>query len=814
MKSPLIRKILIAAGVLVLLLAAALAYIATTFDPNAYKGVVIDYMKTKYDRTLAIEGPITLSVFPRLAVQASGVSLSEKSATDTFVALEEASLSVALLPLLRQELIVDRIRARGLRLNYHRTSDGKTNLDDLMAGDPAQQPEPAAKAELRFDVSGIDLSDLRVRVSDDQAKFAGEVILESLTTGRVADGVESRVSLKAQLALTAPAAQGELSGNLLLTPNLAARSAQLRDIDLQWKGDLPGATAVDAAVTGALAYDGAAGTVVAEDLQLSAEAQLGALQLSRSTLEVARFGFDPTQQALSLSKLRVQVAGTSGGHPLSLALDWPELAVTGQALNGSPLSGRFVQQGPNAVDATFQSGAPSGTFERIVLPRLQATLKGRSGPRALEGTLSTDLLLHTEPAAVALEALDTHIQLTEPSLQPMDIRLQGQADANAQAAHWALKGQINANPFTSEGNARLDTTPLTLNANARFDSLDLNRLLPPESASESKPAPGGGAGPADTPVDLSALNSLQGKFQLRAAALAYQTYRIADAVLDAQIQNGVLRVSQLSGKTWGGSVQATAQADARNHRVAVNATANGVNVDALLKDVAKKDILEGTGRVTADLTSSGRTVNELKRQLDGKAGLQLRDGAVKGVNLAKSLRQARATLGLKPADERQRARQEEKTDFSELTATFAIADGVARSNDLDAKSPFLRLGGDGALDIGQGLIDYTARATVTASSKGQGGEELAALSGLTIPVHLSGPFEAIDWNIRWSAVATQALKTEIGGQIENKLKDQVRDRLGLPSPAASAASSSATGGESLKDAARDKLKDRLKGLIK
>ena len=105
--------------------------------------------------------------------------------------------------------------------------------------------------------------------------------------------------------------------------------------------------------------------------------------------------------------------------------------------------------------------------------------------------------------------------------------------------------------------------------------------------------------------------------------------------------------------------------------------------------------------------------------------------------------------------------------------------------------------------------DYTARATVTDTSKGQDGAELAALKGLTIPVHLTGPFEAMDWRIRWSAIAAQALKTEVGAKVEAQVKDKLRDKLGLPS-----AASAASGSGSTQDAARDKLKEKLKGLFK
>jgi AsmA protein len=268
----------------------------------------------------------------------------------------------------------------------------------------------------------------------------------------------------------------------------------------------------------------------------------------------------------------------------------------------------------------------------------------------------------------------------------------------------------------------------------------------------------------------------------------------------------MLRVSKLYGKTWGGVLDATAFADARASRVAVKATATGVNVNTLLKDVAKKDILEGTGRVVADIETAGRSVNEMKARLKGTAALQLRDGAIKGVNLAKSLRQAKAALSMKQ-DSAQKSNVAEKTDFSELTASFVITDGIARNADLDAKSPFLRLNGSGMVDIGRSRIDYTARATVANTTKGQDGADLAALKGVTVPVLLTGPLDAIDWKIQWSQIAAQVLKSEVTGKAEEKLKESLRGKLGLPSAASGAASGP-------QPSTKDQLKDKLKGLFK
>lgn len=812
MMSPWMRKLLIGAGVFVLLIAAVLTYLVATFDPNAYKGLAVDWMKTHRQRTLVIDGPIKLAVFPRLAVEVSRVKLSEKNRPDEFLSLDEAALSVAVLPLLRQQVVVDSVRAKGLRVLFQRDAKGGSNLDDFMQGEPKAEPSDKSSTPLRFDVSSIQLEDLRLSLRDEQGKLAGDISLASLTTGRLADGVESPVKLKARLGLTAPAVQGDLDGSTQLKLDLANKGVTLKDMALAWKGKLPGTESVDARLRGTLALDGANGTMRAEKVELVGDAGLGTLRLVNSSLTVEAFAYDPGNQALQLGKLRIKLGGTSSGHPLNLNLDWPELVVQRDSLTGSPLSGQLSLAGPTSIDASFKTAAPSGSFERIVVPNVESTLKGRSGPRNVEGTVRATLLLQPAKGALALEGLNTQLQLHEPSLQPLAVTLQGTADASSQVANWALKGQINGNPYTSEGKAILATTPMTLNVTARFDSLDLNRLLPPSSTAPAASGPSSGGAAADTPVDLSALRSLQGKFDLKIGQFAYQTYRIADVVFAATLDGGMLRVSQLSGKAWGGSFVANAFADARASRLALAGNASGVNVNALLKDVAQKDILEGTGRVVVDVDSAGRSVNELKSRLQGKGALQLRDGAIKGVNLAKSLRQARATLGLKGGDEVQKANRTEKTDFSELSATFAIHQGVARNNDLDMKSPFLRLGGDGALDIGKGRIDYTARATVASTSKGQDGADLAALKGLTIPVHLTGPFEAMDWRIRWSAIAAQALKTEVGGKLEQQAKDRLRDKLGLPGAASPA--SGAASGQRLEDAAKDKLKDKLKGIFK
>jgi AsmA protein len=90
------------------------------------------------------------------------------------------------------------------------------------------------------------------------------------------------------------------------------------------------------------------------------------------------------------------------------------------------------------------------------------------------------------------------------------------------------------------------------------------------------------------------------------------------------------------------------------------------------------------------------------------------------------------------------------------------------------------LGGEGDIDIGNERLDYLVKATVVATVAGQGGKDLAELNGVTVPVKLSGPFTAPQYNIDFSGMAVGAAKAVVENkkeEIKAKVQEQVQDRL-------------------------------------
>jgi AsmA protein len=222
--------------------------------------------------------------------------------------------------------------------------------------------------------------------------------------------------------------------------------------------------------------------------------------------------------------------------------------------------------------------------------------------------------------------------------------------------------------------------------------------------------------------------------------------------------------------------------DGNANRVAVKETLANIAIGPLLRDFAQQDRLEGRGNLTLEANAAGKTVNAMKSALNGTAKVNLRDGAVKGVDIGAIINKARSALGSQPAQAADGSK--ERTDFSELNATFVIKNGVAHNEDLDVKAPLFRVTGAGDIDVAKSTINYLAKAAVVATTKGQGGRERDDLAGLTVPVKLSGPLEGMKYEVDYRAVAGDIAKSKIGGQAKeaidknrDKIEDKVRDRL-------------------------------------
>jgi AsmA protein len=134
--------------------------------------------------------------------------------------------------------------------------------------------------------------------------------------------------------------------------------------------------------------------------------------------------------------------------------------------------------------------------------------------------------------------------------------------------------------------------------------------------------------------------------------------------------------------------------------------------------------------------------------LAGTASLEFTDGAIRGINIAKMVRNlSSGTLSGWQAGEA------EKTDFASFGANFRIAQGKAQTNDLHLNGPLVRMAGAGTIDLPSQTLNFRVDPQVVASLEGQGGK--TDLQGLGVPVAVNGPW------------ASPAIYPDIAGILEN-----------------------------------------------
>jgi uncharacterized protein involved in outer membrane biogenesis len=120
---------LIALGVLVTILVVGASYLSTLISPAKLTQLLVLEVREATGRELTIAGPMRLGFFPKIAVSAEQVSLSNAAwaKNPQMASLEKVALEVSLLPLLTGRIEMNSIQLSGLTLNLETNAKGDGN---------------------------------------------------------------------------------------------------------------------------------------------------------------------------------------------------------------------------------------------------------------------------------------------------------------------------------------------------------------------------------------------------------------------------------------------------------------------------------------------------------------------------------------------------------------------------------------------------------------------------------------------------------------------------------------------------------------
>jgi AsmA protein len=275
-------------------------------------------------------------------------------------------------------------------------------------------------------------------------------------------------------------------------------------------------------------------------------------------------------------------------------------------------------------------------------------------------------------------------------------------------------------------------------AKLSLDKLDLNTYLPELQASAaaedgSASAVKSNDGWSTQPVSFAPLRGFAGTLSFATNSLIYRQVKTGPAQLEATLKDGVLDAAVNEAKLYGGTAGMRVVLDGSGKTPGLKFAFNGSDFDgrALLKDFAGFGRIEGKTSAKISVATTGNSQEEMASLLKGSAEFRFNDGAVRGINIAQMVRKlSKATLS------GWEDQPEQKTDFSELSATFTIADGLAETHDLSLVSPALRVTGAGEADILRRSLDFRLEPKIVASLEGQGAE--GDLTGFPVPIIVKG----------------------------------------------------------------------------
>ncbi|WP_018948425.1 AsmA family protein [Thioalkalivibrio sp. ALMg11] len=698
-----IKRLLGLIAVLILLVVIVAAYLLITFDANDYKERIEAEVQEATGRELTLSGPIGLTLFPSLGLRLEEVRFgnAEGFGDEPFAEIDVVDVAVAVMPLLRRELEVQRVEADGVRLNLARDEQGRNNWDDLLehagearddavGADDEERTETETRLALqRIDVAGISLTNARVRWDDRETGMQATLEPFELQIGRFRPGIETRLDLEAVVR-----AEG---GDLAEPVELALDLGGLLNVDLL--NERYSVRRLNAT----LGLDGgglprAVGMTLETDVALEM-ADAMSLRLERLTLGVSSVRMTGFAELSDLGGEQPQVRTEMRTNTFNLKDVLTDLGMDAPATND-----------PDALSRIALDFSARGNFQE----------------------------LNMDPFLITVD----------------DAMLSG-------SAGWDGSGERPLIRFDVSG-----------------ERLNLDRYLPPE-LEEARTENGNGERDADEDIaielPLEALRSVDVDGSAALGRLDVMGMVLRNIELQIRAEAGDWNIQPLNAEAYDGELTSRLRLDARHDapRYELAADLQGLDIGALLEDFQGDDArLMGTGNLELDITTRGELLSQLKGALNGSGNMRFEDGAVRGINVAQIIRRAEARLrGEQLEDE-----EPNQTDFSELTGSFNIRDGVVHNEDLEASSPLLRVGGQGQADLNDDTLDYRVNTTIVGTLEGQGGRELDDLRGVTLPIRITGAFTDPSFRLDLEDVVRERYEGEARERVREE-QDRARERI-------------------------------------
>jgi AsmA protein len=703
---------LVAAG-LIGLIVIALVLVVVFVDPNDYRDDIEKMVEQKTGRALTLSGDLQLSVFPWIAIESGPASLGDAPGfgPEPFVSIRQAHIGVRLLPLLSGKVEVGNVRLDGARIRLITDEKGRENWADLGKSEAAQTPTDSTATEVPT-VASLEISDAAVVMENRQEKSRREVRDFNLKTGRLASGEPFDFATDFVLDQ-----DRSLSAQVKVAAKVTA--------DLERNVHRLAEPKIDVVVSGAgYPADGVPVEVRAKSLEAD---------IARELYSLDGLTVKTTWKSDGLPPAGVPVAFGAKDCNVNLASQTLELGGLDVDAAGAHVSGSLT--GAEILDAPSFKG--SLKLEQLAL-REWLPKVGVAAPKT------------TDPNVLKQVSFAGNVLLTKSSAEVADIVMK--------LDDTTLRGMLGVADFTAKA----------LRFDLNVDHINADRYLPPPS--EKPAAKDAKEPPTEIPVEM--LRKLNARGQLMVGEAIFAGMKFTKLRLGVNSREGKARFYPSEASMYGGQYRGDIGIDSTGKvaRVTLDEHVSSVNFAPLFKDLFETNRVSGKGSANIKLAGTGRTTDDIMKTLAGAVDFSVADGALEGADLWYEIRRARALLKQQAAPERPSGPP--RTPFSALTGTGSMKDGVLTNNDLNVAMQYLKVTGQGNVDLPRNSLDYRLVAAVLKIPReGADATQMQDLVDAQIPVKVTGALS--DPKVRPDLESY--LKGEAKKKVEEKIKDKLKD---------------------------------------
>lgn len=691
--------------VLVLLLLTAVvggAIFLLNFDPKVYQDRLVKEIKLRYERDLKINGDLDLSLFPRIGLRVTDVTLSNKNSEEEFSSMKEVRFAVALWPLLFDRFLVDHVKVTGFKTHIVRYADGSLNIDDFYAlpldfdkehmAHRRQQAEATEETELssrmaanefKIDIAGLDLEGGTILFEDQGNGRQFSLDDMSIYTGRITFGEAFSLALNAKVDARHPSDDANLNVRGMMRLDPAGFIYQAERLNATLQGQIKGYKIDDASLSGNFTLDDFAGyangTAVKFLLNLSALEGSNRLSQIRLDAQADEVGLNRIETQLLAKNLQFKGL-TSDAHKRSVAwqMNSPNLNLSGFDAAGDPLTGTIEFRGEESMDLNVSLDGFSGLASNLEVR--ENTIKGQyltSTNRAIDIDFSSPLTINILSGEFNYPALSGLVRLSDGDVsQEVPVTASISGDVRNATMDFNVDAMMDSDRMSLIGSLESFSKP-QIDFKLNAESLALDHILGVDTSLPLTALMFDTDKPEDSPSDVESSETEAERGESSApAAVAEKGAQIASAEADkeveasepsqAKVQSLSLKRELLSRLSGVGvfNIDKMSYRDLQFNDLGATiffGSSNDIKIDALRADLfggelhASSDMSLVDGRVSLDLKLSDVDMQELLQRfkgrvlLNGKADIDL-DLASQGLSEKELLQNLRGELKLDATD--------------------------------------------------------------------------------------------------------------------------------------------------------------------